>query len=405
MSCSNPLEIHKQDIKDSFYKNHADFEKYALLKSMNTYDYYHVPCGQCINCRIDKQNNLIDRAEYEYIKYGCGSFVTFTYDDFHLFNNSFIDSKTGKTLATINKKDGKDFLNRLNKLVHSECKKTGYNPLCRKDYKYIITSEYGDKFNRPHFHVLFFGLDFAYCERLFWRAWQGQGAIQVGSIKNGGIAYVTKYIASQSFGQAAFFKYDYHHLTRPSSSHSLHFGDGLYKEQKDFIKKTGCYLWHNKMRPAPSYIKNKYNVTCDLNPEYINKKFLNKCENIKYMYGVDIHSFRDLHKFSLQQANIRQKNTFIKLQQHGKQVLDSRYLNKELQDFKYSDKRIKGLFDSSLSRIVNPDGSVVLKVGKRYTKHLTNIDCFKMGTSYNQLAKQYGYKLVDQMFGKEAIPF
>lgn len=147
MSCSNPLEIHRSDLKNENPYNHADFEKYALRRSLNTFDYYFVPCGRCLNCRIDKQNNLIDRAEYEYIKYGCGAFVTFTYDDYHLFNNSFIDSKTGKTMATINKKDGKDFLNRLNKLVHAESKKLKErglpDVLCRSDYKYIITSEYG----------------------------------------------------------------------------------------------------------------------------------------------------------------------------------------------------------------------------------------------------------------------
>ena len=235
MSCSNPLKLYETDLKKSARINHSDFTKSALMKSNNEFDYQLIPCRYCLNCRIDRQNEMIDKCEYEYISKKCGAFVTFTYDDIHLFQNSFIDSKTGKTVATINKKDGKDFLNRLNKLVHKESdrlKKLGLpDTLCNKDYTYVITHEYGDKFNRPHFHCLFFGLDFAYCERLFWRAWNNHGSIQVGAIKNGGIAYAVKYIDSQEYGTPAFFKYDYHHLVRPNSSHSLGLGEGLYLSQ------------------------------------------------------------------------------------------------------------------------------------------------------------------------------
>ena len=167
MACSKPLRIYETDIKKSNKVNHADFKTQALRNSMGNDDYFTIPCRYCLNCRVDRQNELVDRCEYEYIQYGCGAFVTFTYDDYHLFKNQFLDTKTNEIVASINKKDGKDFLNRLNKLVHKENKKTGFNPLCRKDYKYVLTHEYGDSFNRPHVHCLFFGLDFAYCELIY----------------------------------------------------------------------------------------------------------------------------------------------------------------------------------------------------------------------------------------------
>ena len=203
MACSNPLHLTK-DLFKTPSKSHMSFEKLARLRSLGEYSYIDIPCNWCLNCRIDKQSQLIDRCEYEYIQYGCGAFVTFTYDDYHLFNNSFIDSHTGKTLASINKKEGKDFLNRLNKLVHKESDrltKLGLkDSLCNKNYKYVCSYEYGDKFNRPHIHCLFFGLDFAYCKKLFYKAWNYKGSIQVGAIKNGGIAYATKYISLIYFG-------------------------------------------------------------------------------------------------------------------------------------------------------------------------------------------------------------
>ena len=192
MACSNPLRISPN--KYSSRSDSPDFD--CINSSLGFHNYYTVPCGWCLNCRIDKTNELTDRCEYELCKYSCGAFVTFTFDDYHLNPYQFFDSKSNQIRATLSKKSAKEFLDRLNKEVHKEFKKNGFNPLCRTDYKYLIVGEYGQNgqmFDRPHFHALFFGLDFAYCERLFWRAWQYQGSIQVGAIKNGGIGYVLKY--------------------------------------------------------------------------------------------------------------------------------------------------------------------------------------------------------------------
>lgn len=298
MACSNPIKLYPENIKQSLKKSHVDYRMLAYERSFGNQDYFEVPCRYCLNCRTDRQNELVDRAEYEYINYGCGAFVTFTYDDVHLFNNSFIDSKTGKTIATINKKDGKEFLDRLNKLVHKESdrlKRLGLpDTLCRKDYKYILTHEYGDSFQRPHIHALFFGLDFAYCERLFWRAWNYKGSIEVGAIKNGGIAYATKYISSQTYGIDDFYKYTYHHLERPSSSHSLEFGEGLYKSQIKYIKEhQGCYHWHGVDRPVPQYYKNKFKIISDLDSETFKKRYKAKCENINNLYNHRIALFKE----------------------------------------------------------------------------------------------------------------
>lgn len=410
MSCSNPLRLYETDLKPSSRINHADFTKSALNRSMNSFDFFLVPCRSCLNCRIDRQNEIVDKAEYEYIKYKCGAFVTFTYDDVHNLKNAFIDSKTGKFTYSINKKDGKDFLNRLNKLVHAEAdklKKQGFPiVLCNPDYKYIITHEYGDKFSRNHIHCLFFGLDFAYCERLFWRAWQNQGSIQVGSIKNGGIEYCTKYITQQVFGMEKFFKYAYHHMEAPCSSHSLGFGEGLYLSQLDYIKKNdGYYLWHNKKRPLPSYYKNKYKIISDLDSDKIAKKYKLQCQNIKEMYQVDIQSFRQLTNFKLQKASIRQRNAEIKLVASGKKIFKFDLYAKDLHDFKYSEKRLFNTYDVALSRIINPDGTIVLKVGSKYKDTLTTRDLMLLHTDYKTLCKQYGIKKADKMCGLDTIPF
>lgn len=410
MSCSNPLRFYPKDIKSSFKESHADYNKLARQRSFGELDYFVIPCRECLNCRIDRQNEFVDRAEYEYIKYGCGAFVTFTYDDVHLFKNSFIDSKTGETIATINKKDGKDFLNRLNKLVHMESdkleKKGLPDTLCRKDYKYVLTSEYGDKFNRPHFHALFFGLDFAFCERLFWKAWNYQGAIQVGAIKNGGIAYCVKYISSQTFGSENFYKFAYHHLESPNSTHSIGFGEGLYKSQIDRIKKTGNYLWHNKERPCPTYYKNKFRVISDFDFKKEKQKFENKLKNINIVNELNLKTYVDYKNFAIQQANIKRKNAEIKLQQSGKKVYKPNLIAQDKYKLDYNHNRLNPNLDNLLVRIINPQGKAELQFdNKKMELPLTNRKCMIMKTSYNQLVKHYGYKITDSMFSKDPIPF
>ena len=281
MACSNPLRINPTRLYSKSFKKYSyDPLARPLYNNFGGENYYTVPCGWCLNCRVDKTNQLTHRAEYEYINYGCGSFVTFTFDDYHLNPYMFINAKTGQVQATLSKKCVREFLDRLKKLVIADNKKTGFNPLCRKDFKYLIVGEYGENgsaFDRCHYHALFFGLDFAYCERLLWRAWQFQGSIQVGAIKNGGIGYVLKYIDKQIFGSPAWFKYDYNHLQRPFQFHSSNFGYGLYKGQLKYINDNhGNYHWHGKDYPVPIYYKNRLRVISDKNFDYQCKNYLER---------------------------------------------------------------------------------------------------------------------------------
>lgn len=411
MSCSNPIRLYKEDLRLSRYTNHSDFTKEALKRSFGHDEYMTVPCYHCLNCRVDRVNSFIDRAEYEYINYGCGAFVTFTYDDPHLFQNSFIDSHTGKTLNSINKKDGKNFLNSLNKLVHKEAdrlKELGIeNKLCRPDYKYVISSEYGDQFNRPHFHCLFFGLDFAYCERLFWRAWKYKGSIQVGPIKNGGIAYCVKYINESSFGLDSFYKYTYHHLEKPSSSHSLGFGEGLYLSQLEHIKETGCYSWHGREVPLPSYYKNKYKVISDLDEDIIRKKYIAKKDNIYSLYEKRITSYEDFKKFNHDKALQRQKYLNIKIRQSGKQVENNALLALERKAISNGFNRLDTCHDKSITKVINNQGKEFLSYRNNLISlPLTNSSCMKyFRTTYNGLCRVFPIPVIDKLFGKEPIPF
>ena len=59
MSCSSPLRIYESDLKESPYKNHSDFVKNNLSRSLNTFEYANVPCGQSIH-QVQQLSNLYD---------------------------------------------------------------------------------------------------------------------------------------------------------------------------------------------------------------------------------------------------------------------------------------------------------------------------------------------------------
>lgn len=239
--------------------------------------YIEVPCGWCLNCRLDKQNWLSDACEYEQKKYDyiC-SFVTFTYDDiyiqelsniknddFYIFDGQVAPYNTDKELIySLKRKDITDFLKRLRRKIDYFYKKNELKTqidLMRKDFKYICTGEYGDKFGRPHAHFCFFGLDWNFCQKLFEDCWQ-KGIIESDPVHTGCFDYITKYITKQVHGRIAKQMYDDKGIERPFISHSLGLGKGIILDQFDYIKSHNlCYKTSNDtLRPIPIYYRNFY---------------------------------------------------------------------------------------------------------------------------------------------------
>lgn len=134
---------------------------------------FFVGCGRCLYCRIQRRKAWAMRLLYEVQTSNGACFITLTYDDKHL--------PAGGTLV---KSDLQKFYKRLRKIL-GETK-----------IKHFSCGEYGDKFNRPHYHGIVCGLGAGIAKDFIDRAW-AMGRIDVGNAEEDSIRYVTGYIAKK----------------------------------------------------------------------------------------------------------------------------------------------------------------------------------------------------------------
>lgn len=130
---------------------------------LSEFDYYHryisdetimVPCGKCDLCIKRKQDDYFIRSYFEWfdcVNARCGSvwFVTLTYED------SILPVLEDGTLC-FDSTHIQKFLKRLRR----------YSKL---DFKYLLVSEYGGEYGRPHYHMLLFVDNYPFGENSrFW---------------------------------------------------------------------------------------------------------------------------------------------------------------------------------------------------------------------------------------------
>lgn len=158
--------------------------------------YFTVPCGKCYECLKAKRNEWFVRCYYEWKEADKAFFYTLT------FNN--VNLPTFMGLPCFDKRYVQLFLKRLRER------------LSRYDLKlkYLITSEYGERYGRPHYHAIFylygkFNINSYFFYRLVEESWQygfvkaGDNLGLIDSYK--GIQYVVKYVTKDYTHADDFF--------------------------------------------------------------------------------------------------------------------------------------------------------------------------------------------------------
>lgn len=233
--CTSPLKGFLNGVTENGKKNlvivpynidHIDIDssgkKYYRTDSVHVYgdsldEWIQIPCGQCLECRLQRSRQWADRCMLEMQYHAESYFVTLTYDDVHLPKNEIIDPETGEivSVSTLVKKDLSDFVKRVRRYQEYD----GYD----QPIRFYGCGEYGSQTMRPHFHVILFGLhlpkegfhlyrqnfngDNLYNHDFLDRCWK-YGFSVVGEVTWQSCAYVARYIMKKQLGKDAkdFYK-------------------------------------------------------------------------------------------------------------------------------------------------------------------------------------------------------
>lgn len=151
-----------------------------------------VPCGKCIGCRLEHSKMWASRCLHEASLYDQNSFLTLTYNDENVPSD-----------FSLNVKDFQSFMKRLRREIYP------------KKVRFFHCGEYGENTQRPHYHAILFGLDFAdkqyHCkarENTLYTSDQlnnlwGLGYCTIGAVTFESCAYVARYITKKITGDQA----------------------------------------------------------------------------------------------------------------------------------------------------------------------------------------------------------
>lgn len=103
-----------------------------------------LPCGQCIGCKTDRARSWAARIMHEASLYPANAFVTLTYEKVPLRPSL----------------DYKDFQLFMRRYRRSRWYFDKDGKLVKPKSRFFVAGEYGEKYERPHFHAILFDCSF-----------------------------------------------------------------------------------------------------------------------------------------------------------------------------------------------------------------------------------------------------
>lgn len=205
MPCFTPLKGFKSASLTKSGKHTLVFDSSrALANGLIKGTELTVPCGQCIGCRLERGRQWAMRCMHEAQMHKDNCFITLTYRPADLPKN-----------ANLEMRDFQLFLKRLR--VHFARQKFDDDSFIISDgngIRYFGCGEYGDNFDRPHFHSILFNCDFSdkkyfkklpsgcsiYTSDLLDKLW-GKGYCSIGTVTFASAAYVARYVLKKRNGK------------------------------------------------------------------------------------------------------------------------------------------------------------------------------------------------------------
>jgi len=191
MTCYYPKTAYDIGERTAAGKRKLVFKKPAMPKWREV-EQIQLPCGRCVGCQQDTADGWAVRCVHESRYHDHTYFVTLTYNDECLPHD-----------MSLNNRDYQTFLKRLR--YHA--------PQC--DIRYLLAGEYGGRTQRPHFHLILFGVPLhgrsvgkseagfdMYVDPALEECW-GQGFANFGEFNIGTARYVAKYLNKKKYGDEA----------------------------------------------------------------------------------------------------------------------------------------------------------------------------------------------------------
>lgn len=228
MKCLCPIRIHLD-------KGITCFKEFQVRG-------YTVPCGQCIACRLNYAKFWSIRMMQELKLHDKACFVTLTYDDSHCPDNMYLCP---------------EHLQLFWKRVRKRCK-----------IRYFACGEYGDRFGRPHYHAIIYGL--APDDRNIIEDCWSYGLVHVGTVTFDSCNYVAKYMTKKLRGNSLKEKLSKEPYYIPEfvvMSRRPGIGAELSFEMEQFLKDNGFVYRKGKRSSIPRYYKDKFDINVIFNFE------------------------------------------------------------------------------------------------------------------------------------------
>lgn len=110
----------------------------------------YLPCGRCIGCRQDLTKDWAVRCQHESQMHTYNCVLTLT------FNEDNLNSQN-----SLVKDDIQNFIKRMRQFISRDKElKSKYPQFYKQKISYLYCGEYGERFERPHYHIIIFGFDF-----------------------------------------------------------------------------------------------------------------------------------------------------------------------------------------------------------------------------------------------------
>jgi len=322
MKCWYPVCINKRKLVRTGIKI-GDRQYGTLLSEKEDGSKILVPCGRCPACRRRKQNEWAYRIMEEVKNSKRSYFVTLTYDDDHLPISDL-------GIPTLDPEH-----------LHTFFKNLRYN----FPFRYFACGEYGDQFDRPHYHFILFyngDLSFSDLKDFVEKRWI-HGFIQMDDEPVG--VGRAKYCAKYSMKQIGF---DYEDAIPPFARMSRRPGIG-----KSFLTESVV----RQFRKLNQWTVHDYQGTPYPLPRYYRESIYSKseCDEHSMLLEKVLFTVEDYEKIEFSNNNT---GNFYESYSDGilnRERLFIKHLEKENYKFKYVKRKEKPLHCISSDDLISDE--------------------------------------------------